>query len=263
MNDNQAFIASYTREIVFLSSGKAKGFADKVRLQLSDLIQNDPLLRNEYDCISWDNRRFLKKSYTTFYSLLKYAQWLQLSGGYVICVLYPDDILHKNADNKANPYYVPRDNVIFELGLFYGALGQDNTYFLFCNSANDITVHNPTDLDGVGNFRYDWDNNTDSPAKNTERLLAIDLFNAINDSAKETIIKNSNKESITAEVISKNAIQYHLTMFNEDIKEKNLKIKPQEYEEKSTRTETMATTSSEKQKKDSFPKPLTRGIDSN
>lgn len=262
MNANQKFIASYTREVLFLSSGKAKEFADRVRQQLSDLIQNDPFLRNEYECISWDNRRFLRKSYTTFDSILKYAQWLNISGGYAICIFYPDDILFKNADDNSESYYVPRDNVIFELGLFLGALGQDNTFFLFCDYANGKIVHNPTDLDGVGNFRYSWDNRTNAPEKDSERILAQELFDAIGDLRKKTMFRDITKESVTAEATAKNTQQLHIGVLNDFLEEIKLEVKPQESEKKSPRIGNAVSTE-EREKKNHFPKPLTRGIDPN
>ncbi|MCX4146899.1 MULTISPECIES: nucleotide-binding protein [Paraburkholderia] len=46
---------------------------------------------------------------------------------------------------------VPRDNVVYELGLFSGALGPDRCFFL---TPEDVSMHLPTDLLGMTGGRY-------------------------------------------------------------------------------------------------------------
>ncbi len=57
-------------------------------------------------------------------------------------VLTPDDLGSKRGENVSSP----RDNVIFELGLFMGALGRDRTFIVY---NRDIALDLPSDLAGV------------------------------------------------------------------------------------------------------------------
>jgi predicted nucleotide-binding protein len=61
---------------------------------------------------------------------------------FAVLILTPDDLVHKRDDQKNSP----RDNVLFELGLFMGALGRERTYIVFCR---DDKPDLPTDLAGV------------------------------------------------------------------------------------------------------------------
>ena len=59
----------------------------------------------------------------------------------IILVLTPDDLATKRGKKKC----IPRDNVIFELGLFMGALGQARTFYV---RDRDQAIELPTDLAG-------------------------------------------------------------------------------------------------------------------
>jgi hypothetical protein len=67
---------------------------------------------------------------------------------FAILVLTPDDVTKLR--NKE--VQTPRDNVIFELGLFMGALGQDRTYFVVPQDSADL--HLPSDLLGIKPATY-------------------------------------------------------------------------------------------------------------
>lgn len=67
-------------------------------------------------------------------------------------VFTPDDILHMRG--QAVP--VARDNVIFELGLFVGALGPGRCFYVVPHEEN---LHFPSDLIGVEPLRYVADRN--------------------------------------------------------------------------------------------------------
>jgi len=66
---------------------------------------------------------------------------------FAVLVLTPDDLL--TSRGKQRP--APRDNVVFELGLFMGAIGRDRTYIV-ASKQTDIKM--PTDLLGVTFVRY-------------------------------------------------------------------------------------------------------------
>jgi len=76
---------------------------------------------------------------------------------YAVFVLTPDDLLTKR--NKTSNS--PRDNVLFELGLFMGALGRERTFMVQCK---DDVLDLPTDLAGVtiASYSKHSDNNLDA-----------------------------------------------------------------------------------------------------
>lgn len=61
---------------------------------------------------------------------------------FAVLVLTPDDLVHSR--EVTSP--APRDNVLFELGLFMGALGRQRTFLLYDRSSS---IKLPTDLAGV------------------------------------------------------------------------------------------------------------------
>lgn len=61
---------------------------------------------------------------------------------YAIIVLTIDDILLRNDEERLGP----RDNMVFELGLFTGTLGRAHTFMVICK---DDPIHLPSDLVGV------------------------------------------------------------------------------------------------------------------
>lgn len=66
---------------------------------------------------------------------------------FAILVLSPDDhVESRNAESQA-----PRDNVVFELGLFIGALGKDRTYMVH---PDGVSLKLPSDLAGITQARY-------------------------------------------------------------------------------------------------------------
>lgn len=67
---------------------------------------------------------------------------------FAILVLTPDELLVSRDDSLL----APRDNLIFELGLFMGRLGRART-FIVC--ANDARLKLPSDLAGISAARYD------------------------------------------------------------------------------------------------------------
>ena len=68
---------------------------------------------------------------------------------FAILLLTPDDIVQSRSTELASP----RDNVIFELGLFMGKLGRDRTFIL---QQPGSSMKIPTDLAGVVTTHYDW-----------------------------------------------------------------------------------------------------------
>lgn len=67
---------------------------------------------------------------------------------FAILVLTPDDIARK----KGVRLFLPRDNVVFELGLFMGTLGRDRTFILLKQQKDRIAL--PSDLDGITTAKF-------------------------------------------------------------------------------------------------------------
>ena len=73
----------------------------------------------------------------------------ELSGvDFAALVLSPDDrVVSRDVTSDA-----PRDNVVFELGLFMGALGHSRTFLVY---PRGIDIKVPTDLEGITALRYE------------------------------------------------------------------------------------------------------------
>jgi hypothetical protein len=68
---------------------------------------------------------------------------------FAVLVLTGDDLVHSRNDEMLGP----RDNVIFELGLFTGRLGRSRTFIVHQANAQ---IKLPTDLSGVTMAGYSW-----------------------------------------------------------------------------------------------------------
>jgi hypothetical protein len=66
-----------------------------------------------------------------------------------VLVLSPDDALKL----RDHAYQVPRDNLVFELGLGIGRIGRERTYFVVPSGVEDL--HLPSDLAGIKGATYD------------------------------------------------------------------------------------------------------------
>jgi predicted nucleotide-binding protein len=99
-------------------------------------------LVGEADCVIWNQGPF-GLSYGNLENLVSATQEFK----YAILVLTPDDVVIKQGIQGNRP----RDNVLFELGLFMGALGRNRTFMVSCaDDALDI----PSDLAGVSQVHF-------------------------------------------------------------------------------------------------------------
>ena len=86
---------------------------------------------------------------------LSIAESLDLSAKtaeWAILVFSADDLTRPNRDRSAETP-APRDNVIFELGLFYGNLGKGRVFILEQASPGS-QLRIPTDIDGIIRYRF-------------------------------------------------------------------------------------------------------------
>jgi hypothetical protein len=117
---------------MFLGSSGEGSYAARI---LSDLLSEHVTV------IHW--ARGAEPSETIIEYLERMAHEVQLAA----LLVTPEDQLA----SRAKSYDVPRDNVIFELGFFMGALGRANT-FIVLEEHDDLKL--PSDLDGVIRLTY-------------------------------------------------------------------------------------------------------------
>jgi len=83
------------------------------------------------------------------------------SSDFGVFVLMPDDRTYSRGKAAATP----RDNVVFELGLFMGALGRQRSFILCPKELNKVKVKLPIDVLGLVSARFSTDGNTDAEVK--------------------------------------------------------------------------------------------------
>jgi len=105
----------------------------------------ESLNRKGVTCSLWTQDVF-QPSQTTIEDLLKFAD----SSDFAILLMTADDMTISRGRRKKTP----RDNVVFELGLFMGAIGRDRT---FIASPRKVDLKLPTDLLGVTHLTYEAD----------------------------------------------------------------------------------------------------------
>jgi hypothetical protein len=100
-------------------------------------------------------------------------------------VFSPDDI----GIMRSNETYVVRDNVIFELGLFIGAIGKERCFIV---KPRGVELHLPSDLVGVTSTDYDPNRSDDN--------FTSSLTYASTQIKREIDKKGSFKEIITSKI---------------------------------------------------------------
>ncbi len=117
------------KPVVFIGSTSEKLF---IARELQAALGHDDFLVK-----TWADGDF-KAGNTAIESLMASIDTVDFS----ILVVTPDDFTTSRAETKPSP----RDNVIFELGLAYGALGRDRTFMV---RERGVDVRLPSDLLGV------------------------------------------------------------------------------------------------------------------
>jgi len=97
---------------------------------------------------------------------------------YSILVFSPDDIV--KATNNKSKQKIPRDNVIFEYGLFMGKNGRSNTFLMIPQSRdNEPLVHILTDIKGLNYKPYTYSGSGETNIKSDVRNACDDIIGAI------------------------------------------------------------------------------------
>ena len=141
------------------------------------------LLEHNAECTVWDQDVFEPSSYT----VLDLIERLKITN-YGIFVFSIDDTVKIRGEEERTV----RDNVILELGLFMGAIGQKNCFIIIPNSSEKI--HLPTDLAGITMLKYN--------AKRKDGNLKAALGPSVN---KIRNVLSSNE--VTKRVVSESVIE--------------------------------------------------------
>lgn len=134
-------------------------------LEIADAVNLN--LDHQFEVTIWRNGTFDLSS-NTIDSIVKKSQ----SVDFALFIFSPDDISIIRNQQKA----IVRDNVLFELGVFIGAIGKERCFIL---KPRDVDLHFPTDLLGV------------TPADFEPNRTDDDLVSAVNNAC--VLIKNKMK----------------------------------------------------------------------
>jgi hypothetical protein len=122
----------------------------KPRLFIASSVESLPIadainvnLDYDFEITVWKNGTF-KLSSTAIDDLVQKSSAVDFS----LFIFTPEDIASIRGRNE----HVVRDNVIFEMGLFIGAIGKARSFIL---KPRDVEMHLPTDLLGVTPADYD------------------------------------------------------------------------------------------------------------
>lgn len=118
-------------------------------------------LDHEFEVTLWKNGTF-KLSSSAIDDLVEKSSFVD----FALFIFAPDDI----ATIRSRSEHVVRDNVIFEMGLFVGAIGKSRSFIL---KPRDIDMHLPTDLLGVTPADYDANRSDGDLVSATNRACSL------------------------------------------------------------------------------------------
>jgi predicted nucleotide-binding protein len=126
-------------------------------LQIAEVIHRNLA---KFPCVStlW-SRGVFEASKTTIEDLMRITK----DSDFAVIVFTPDDITKSRNKSKSSP----RDNVVFELGLFMGAITRERTYIV---APRNVDIKIPTDLFGITCLTYDC-NSRKSLGKRLQPIL--------------------------------------------------------------------------------------------
>lgn len=165
----------------------------KPRLFIASSVETLPVaeavnvnLDHDFEVTIWKNGTF-KLSSSTIDDLVEKSS----SVDFALFIFAPDDI----ASIRSRKEHVVRDNVIFEMGLFVGAIGKSRSFIL---KPRDTEMHLPTDLLGVTPTDYDATRSDGDLVSATNRACSLikaeverlGLINHANLSETKKIIAN-------------------------------------------------------------------------
>ena len=135
------------------------------------------LISRKIDCVLWDHDVF-QLSESTLGSLIRATKEFN----FALFILGPDDITESRGVVSASP----RDNLLFELGLFMGALGRRRSLVL---ASDNTDLKLPSDIAGISFPSYSYDNFLSNPKSALTigcNQIERHIFKEIQSSKKET-----------------------------------------------------------------------------
>lgn len=172
----------------------------KPRLFIASSVETSPVaeavnvnLDHDLEVTTWKNGTF-KLSSSAIDDLVAKSSTVD----FALFIFAPDDIT--SIRNRAE--HVVRDNVIFEMGLFVGAIGKERSFIL---KPRDVEMHLPTDLLGVTPADYDASRSDNDLVSATNRACAlikaeidrIGLIDHASISASQKIVANPARYKLT------------------------------------------------------------------
>jgi hypothetical protein len=137
---------------VFMGSsgeGDKRGILKAIRGRLIDEIDRDEVLLEQW---TWA----FGLGETTIEGLENATQ----TSDFAVLVMTADDVVQSREKSAS----APRDNVVFELGLFMGALGRDRCLILSEDLPDKPELKLPSDLLGITTARFKWPGDEDAKA---------------------------------------------------------------------------------------------------
>ncbi|OLQ88240.1 hypothetical protein BIY22_08735 [Vibrio panuliri] len=140
----------------------------KPRLFIASSLESLPIaeavnvnLDHDFEVTIWKNGTF-KLSSSTIDDLVEKSSTVD----FALFIFTPDDI----TSIRSRKEHVVRDNVIFEMGLFVGAIGKSRSFIL---KPRNIDMHLPTDLLGVTPADYDSTRSDNDLVSATNRACSL------------------------------------------------------------------------------------------
>jgi predicted nucleotide-binding protein len=116
-------------------------------------ILEEKLSPQVYTVSCWFDKGIFELSKSTIENLITSFNQIKVENGYVIALMNSDDkVTLQKQSGKSILATITRDNVIFELGLAYGILDSNHTFFI---KPRTDGFHIPSDLNGVTFAKYD------------------------------------------------------------------------------------------------------------
>jgi len=114
---------------------------------------------------------------------------------FAVLVVTPDDLRDKRGEQGR----IPRDNVVFELGLFMGRLGRERT-FIVCDPT---TVELPSDLLGIATAEFD-SRRSDGSLRSAVLPAATEILHAIRQAPR--LAKTAPEEALNRVLVDSDAL---------------------------------------------------------
>lgn len=134
-------------KVFIASSGRAERLALRVQYQLTELCK----IISEFECHLWCADSFPTGEYL-FDTLREKSGSVDFA---IVCLTKDDETKKKGTDTLS-----PRDNCIFELGLFLGGLMFQRTRCAILTSVERCAL--PTDIEGIKTIRFEEPQNIDT-----------------------------------------------------------------------------------------------------